>query len=98
MCVRVFVSFRFQRKHFEDLIRRMKWQAGVWVKYANWEESQKDFERARSVWERCLSVDYRNVSVWLKYAEMEMRNKFVNHARNVWDRAVQLLPRVDQLW
>lgn len=29
---------------------------------------------------------------------MEMRHKFVNHARNIWDRAIQLLPRVDQLW
>eukprot|EP00494_Astrolonche_serrata_P030615 UN30883 len=29
---------------------------------------------------------------------MEMINGFVNRARNVWNRAVQLLPRVDQLW
>jgi crooked neck len=29
---------------------------------------------------------------------MEMRNRFLNHARNVWDRAVNLLPRVNQLW
>jgi crooked neck len=66
--------------------------------YAQWEEGQKDFRRARSVWERALDNDYRNVTVWLKYAEMEMRHRFVNHARNVWDRAVTLLPRVDQLW
>lgn len=29
---------------------------------------------------------------------MEMRHRFINHARNIWDRAVQILPRVDQLW
>ncbi|KAJ4974527.1 hypothetical protein NE237_007701 [Protea cynaroides] len=87
-----------KRKEFEDLIRRVRWNIGVWIKYANWEESQKDFARARSVWERALEVDYRNHTLWLKYAEVEMKNKFINHARNVWDRAVTLLPRVDQLW
>ncbi|GLC73188.1 hypothetical protein PLESTF_001345100 [Pleodorina starrii] len=88
-----------KRKQFEDLVRRVgRFNGGVWVKYATWEEQQKDFRRARSVWERALAIEYRNVSVWLKYAEMEMRHRFVNHARNVWDRAVSLLPRVDQLW
>ncbi|XP_022737400.1 crooked neck-like protein 1 isoform X2 [Durio zibethinus] len=87
-----------KRKEFEDLIRRVRWNVSVWIKYAQWEESQKDFNRARSVWERALEVDYRNHTLWLKYAEVEMKNKFINHARNVWDRAVTLLPRVDQLW
>ncbi|KAK7366694.1 hypothetical protein VNO80_08691 [Phaseolus coccineus] len=87
-----------KRKEFEDLIRRVRWNIGVWIKYAHWEESQKDFKRARSVWERALEVDYKNHTLWLKYAEVEMKNKFINHARNVWDRAVTLLPRVDQLW
>ncbi|KAL8141607.1 hypothetical protein V2J09_014639 [Rumex salicifolius] len=87
-----------KRKEFEDLIRRVRWNVSIWVKYAQWEESQKDFNRARSVWERALEVDYRSHTLWLKYAEMEMKNKFVNHARNVWDRAVTLLPRIDQLW
>ena len=66
--------------------------------YAQWEEKQKDFRRARSVWERALDTNYNAINLWLKYAEMEMRHRFVNHARNVWDRAVTLLPRVDQLW
>jgi crooked neck len=88
-----------KRKQFEDHVRRVgRWNASSWIKYALWEEAQKDFRRARSVWERALDVDHRNVSVWLKYVEMEMRHRFVNHARNVWDRAVTLLPRVDQLW
>ncbi|KAL0008206.1 hypothetical protein SO802_009708 [Lithocarpus litseifolius] len=87
-----------KRKEFEDLVRRVRWNISVWIKYAQWEESQKDFNRARSVWERALEVDYRNHTLWLKYAEVEMKNKFINHARNVWDRAVTLLPRVDQLW
>ncbi|KAM7494323.1 hypothetical protein LguiB_028932 [Lonicera macranthoides] len=87
-----------KRKEFEDLIRRVRWNKSVWVKYAKWEESQKDFNRARSVWERALDVDYRDHTMWLKYADVEMKNKFINHARNVWDRAVTLLPRIDQLW
>ncbi|KAG6405823.1 hypothetical protein SASPL_133417 [Salvia splendens] len=73
-------------------------QESVCVKYAKWEESQKDFKRSRSVWERALKVGYRDHTLWLKYADFEMKNKFINHARNVWDRATQLLPRVDQLW
>ncbi|KAK8967523.1 hypothetical protein KSP40_PGU018903 [Platanthera guangdongensis] len=86
-----------RRKEFEDQIRRARWNTRVWVKYADW-ENQKDFARARSIWERALEVDYRERTLWLKYAEFEMKNRFVNHARNVWDRAVSLLPRVDQLW
>ncbi|KNA17989.1 hypothetical protein SOVF_074890 [Spinacia oleracea] len=87
-----------KRKEFEDLVQRVRWDVSVWVNYARWEESQKNFEHARSVWERALEVDYRNHTLWLKYANMEMKNKFINHARNVWEHAVSLLPRVDQLW
>jgi crooked neck len=87
-----------KRKEFEDVIRRVRWSVSAWVKYAKWEEQQRDFARARSVYERALDVAHRDHTLWLKYAEFEMRNWFVNHARNVWDRAVSLLPRVDQLW
>ena len=37
-----------KRKEYEDLIRRVYWNESVWVKYAKWEESQKDFARARA--------------------------------------------------
>ncbi|XP_021802335.1 crooked neck-like protein 1 [Prunus avium] len=87
-----------KRKEFEDQIRRMRGNVRDWIKYAQWEESHKDFERARSVWERALEVDHRNPTLWHNYAEAEMKNKFINHARNVWDRAITLLPRVDQIW
>ena len=52
----------------------------------------------RSVFERALDVDHRNIGLWLKYTEMEMRNKQVNHARNLWDRGVTILPRANQFW
>jgi len=87
-----------KRKGYEDSLRRNRNNIGVWLKYAEWEESQRELERARSVYERAIDVDYRNAQIWIKYAEMEMRNKNVNAARNIYDRAVTLLPRVDQFW
>lgn len=86
-----------KRNEYENQVRRGN-KNNVWVEYAKWEESQKDFERARSVWERALEADYKDHTIWLKYGDFEMRNKFLNHARNVFDRAVTLLPRVDMLW
>lgn len=87
-----------KRKDFEDQIRRQRQSIGIWCRYALWEASQLEFERARSVFERSLDVDYRNQTLWFKYAEMEMKNKFINHARNIWDRAVTFLPRIDSFW
>lgn len=60
--------------------------------------SPSDFFRARSIYERALDVDHRNITLWLKYAEMEMKSRQVNHARNIWDRAITILPRVNQFW
>ncbi|KAI4467734.1 pre-mrna splicing factor [Holotrichia oblita] len=87
-----------RRKQFEDNIRKNRTVMSNWIKYAQWEESQKEIQRARSIYERGLDVDHRNITLWLKYAEMEMRNRQVNHARNLWDRAVTILPRVNQFW
>eukprot|EP01098_Paradermamoeba_levis_P009253 TRINITY_DN3838_c0_g1_i2.p1 TRINITY_DN3838_c0_g1~~TRINITY_DN3838_c0_g1_i2.p1 ORF type:complete len:553 (+),score=91.11 TRINITY_DN3838_c0_g1_i2:138-1796(+) len=87
-----------KRKGFEDNLRRQRTNPSIYIKYAKWEESQGDLERARSIFERAIDVNYRNVTIWLNYVEMEMRWKNVNSARNIWDRAVTLLPRVDQLW
>jgi crooked neck len=87
-----------KRKEFEDQIRRQRGLITNWLKYAAWEDSQGELERARNVYERALDVDYRNVTIWLKYAEMEMKRKNVNLARNLWDRAVTVLPRVNQFW
>ncbi|KAG8182521.1 hypothetical protein JTE90_002059 [Oedothorax gibbosus] len=87
-----------KRKAFEDGIRKNRGSISNWIKYAQWEESQKEVNRARSVYERALSVDHRNVTLWLKYAEMEMKHRQVNHARNIFDRAVTILPRVNQFW
>ncbi|KAG2468092.1 CRNL1 protein, partial [Polypterus senegalus] len=87
-----------KRKGFEDNIRKNRTVISNWIKYAQWEESLKEVQRARSISERALDVDHRNVALWLKYAEMEMKNRQVNHARNIWDRAITILPRVNQFW
>ncbi|CAH1790968.1 unnamed protein product [Owenia fusiformis] len=87
-----------KRKGFEDNIRKNRSVMTNWIKYAEWENSQNEIQRARSVWERALDVDHRCITLWLKYAEMEMKNRQVNHARNIWDRAVTILPRANQFW
>eukprot|EP00386_Alphamonas_edax_P015313 GDKI01046813.1.p1 GENE.GDKI01046813.1~~GDKI01046813.1.p1 ORF type:complete len:701 (+),score=256.80 GDKI01046813.1:78-2105(+) len=87
-----------KRKEYEDYIRRQRQNIGMWIKYAMWEAEQKEFRRARSVFERALGVEYQNAALWLKYIEMETKNKFINSARNLYDRVTQLLPRVDQFW
>ncbi|CAB9511183.1 Crooked neck-like protein 1 [Seminavis robusta] len=87
-----------RRKHFEDNIRYRREHVGNWVKYARFEEDNKELERARSIFERALEVEHRSGELWLRYADFELRQEFLNHARNVLDRAVQILPRIDFLW
>lgn len=87
-----------KRADFESQINRHRERSHIWCRYALWEAELKEFDRARSIFERALQFNYKDESVWMKYGEMEMKAKFVNHARNVWDRAVTLLPRVDQFW
>nr|XP_039254762.1 LOW QUALITY PROTEIN: crooked neck-like protein 1 [Styela clava] len=87
-----------RRKAFEDNLRKNRAHISTWMKYAAFEDNMKEIQRARSVHERALDVEYRNLTLWYKYAEMEMKNKQINHARNVWDRAVTILPRANQLW
>ncbi|KAK7020492.1 Pre-mRNA splicing factor [Favolaschia claudopus] len=87
-----------KRKEFEERIRRTRGSIKEWLQYANWEASQNEFARSRSVYERALDVDPRSVQLWLSYTEMELKSRNVQHARNLFDRAVTLLPRVDQLW
>lgn len=87
-----------RRKHYEDNIRYRREHIGNWVKYARFEEDNKELERARSIFERALEVEHRSGELWLRYVEFELRNEFIAHARNVLDRGVQILPRVDFLW
>ena len=87
-----------KRKDFESQVQRHRAQMGIWSRYALWEASLKEFDRARSIFERALQFNYKDEMTWAKYGEMEMKAKFVNHARNVWDRATTLLPRIDQFW
>ena len=45
-----------KRKAFEDIIRKNRMIITNWMKYAQWEESQKEIQRARSIYERALEV------------------------------------------
>eukprot|EP01053_Blabericola_migrator_P001680 Blabericola_migrator_1__1679@NODE_1450_length_4520_cov_82_298226_g959_i0_p2_GENE_NODE_1450_length_4520_cov_82_298226_g959_i0NODE_1450_length_4520_cov_82_298226_g959_i0_p2_ORF_typecomplete_len663_score135_96Suf/PF05843_14/7_3e17Suf/PF05843_14/1_6e06Suf/PF05843_14/5_1e07Suf/PF05843_14/8_3e06Suf/PF05843_14/3_6e13Suf/PF05843_14/9_5e06Suf/PF05843_14/1_6e06TPR_15/PF13429_6/1_3e08TPR_15/PF13429_6/30TPR_15/PF13429_6/0_00052TPR_15/PF13429_6/0_014TPR_15/PF13429_6/2_5e11TPR_15/PF13429_6/41HAT/PF02184_16/8_ len=87
-----------KRKQYEDQLRRKRHAMGIWLQYAVWEAEQKDFRRARSVFERALEIDYENISLWNKYLDMETKNQFVNSARNLYDRITSLMPRVDHFW
>jgi len=87
-----------KRKEFEDYVRRNRINMNNWMRYASWELEQKEFRRARSIFERALDVDSTAVALWLRYIESEMKHRNINHARNVLDRAVTLLPRIDKLW
>ncbi|KAF5352041.1 hypothetical protein D9758_009389 [Tetrapyrgos nigripes] len=87
-----------KRVEFEERVRRTRGNIKEWLQYANWEASQNEFTRSRSVFECVLDVDSRSIQVWLNYTEMELKARNVQPARNLFDRAVALLPRVDQLW
>lgn len=41
----------------------------IWIRYPKWEENQRELDRARSIYERALDVDYKNIRLWLKYAK-----------------------------
>ncbi|MCJ1352143.1 MAG: NineTeen Complex (NTC) component [Icmadophila ericetorum] len=87
-----------KRKEFEDYVRRNRVNMNNWMRYAQWELEQKEFRRARSIFERALDVDSTSVVLWIRYIEAEMKTRNINHARNLLDRAVTILPRVDKLW
>ncbi|KAK4131942.1 TPR-like protein [Trichocladium antarcticum] len=87
-----------KRREFEDYIRRNRVRLANWFQYAQWELEQKEFARARSVFERALDVHPNNTQLWIRYVEAEIKNRNINHARNLLDRAVTRLPRVPKLW
>lgn len=87
-----------KRREYEDYVRRNRTSVNNWLRYAQWELEQKEFRRARSVFERALDVDATWVTLWIRYIEAEMKNRNINHARNLLDRAVTILPRIDKLW
>ncbi|KAF2231468.1 TPR-like protein [Viridothelium virens] len=87
-----------KRREFEDYVRRNRIRLDNWTRYAAWELEQKEFRRARSVFERALDVLPTEVTLWLRYVDSEIKNRNINHARNLLDRAVTILPRIDKLW
>ncbi|GAC93530.1 hypothetical protein PHSY_001095 [Pseudozyma hubeiensis SY62] len=87
-----------RRADFEDRLRRNLGNMSMWIKYAEWEASQGEMDRCRSVYERALDVEPHYLPLWLRYTEQELKMRNVQHARNLYDRAVSILPRIDQLW
>lgn len=52
-----------KRKEYEDVLRRARHNVGVWLKYARWEASQMEFERARYVIIICESP--RHIQIYI---------------------------------
>ena len=87
-----------KRRRFEDMVSLAPGRTTNYTRYAAWEESVGEFERARNVYERGVTANYTDDVLWFKYAELEMRAGHINSARNVLVRAVSVLPRIDKFW
>lgn len=87
-----------KRTEFESYLKRNRLDLRQWLRYARFESEQRDMQRARSIFERCLLVDINHIPTWIAYIDLELKNKYINHARNLMDRAVTTLPRADKLW
>lgn len=84
-----------KRKEFEGQINNKK----SLVKYAKWEETQKDFKRTRSIYERAIELNYRDHTIWdravtllpkvnqlwYKYIHMEEMLGNVNLCREIFE-------------
>ncbi|KAL9624837.1 MAG: hypothetical protein Q9160_000883 [Pyrenula sp. 1 TL-2023] len=84
-------------QRFADLEELHEFQGRKRKEFEDYLE-QKEFRRARSIFERALDVDSTSVTLWIRYIEAEMKSRNINHARNLLDRSVTTLPRVDKLW
>jgi crooked neck len=87
-----------KRREFEDYIRRNRIAVNNWLRYATFELENREYARARSIFERALDALPNNVGLWIRYVEAEIKSRNINHARNLLDRAVTRLPRIDKLW
>ena len=87
-----------KRREFEDYVRRNRLNMNNWFRYAQFELEQREYRRARSIFERALDVDPTDVRLWLRYIDAETRHRNIQHSRNLFDRAVKILPRADRLW
>lgn len=45
-----------KRTQFENQLRMKRHSMNIWLRYAKWEESQNEYTRARSVYERALQI------------------------------------------
>ncbi|CAI2186189.1 3390_t:CDS:10, partial [Funneliformis geosporum] len=64
---------------------------GLWVNFAKFYEQGGDVENARTIFEKAIHVDFKNVNdlaaLWCEYAEMELRFENYDKAIDVMGRA-----------
>lgn len=88
-----------KRKEFEQQLNKNRLNYRQWIRYAKWElDYNRDFRRARSIFERALTVNVEYIPFWTQYVQFELSQKNINHARNILDRGTTTLPRVPKLW
>lgn len=67
-----------KRREFEDYVRRNRVNLNNWMRYADWELEQKEFARARSIFERALDVHPNEIKLWIRYIESESMESIPN--------------------
>ncbi|KAF8196043.1 pre-mRNA-splicing factor CLF1 [Pholiota molesta] len=96
-----------KRKEFEERIRRTRGSIKEWLQYANWEASQNEFARSRSIsnlWLSYTEMELKAVTLlprvdqlWYKYVYLEELLQNVPGARQVFERWMQWEPE-DKAW
>jgi crooked neck len=87
-----------ERERFERAVSSRRTAVGKWIRYAQFEESHGNIDRAVSIHERSLEFNSREPKPWQYYAEMEQRLGNVSRARNIFARATHMLPRESSIW
>lgn len=69
----------------------------LWISYALYEEvTAKDYERARQIWNTCLShIPHQYFSfskIWIHYANFEVRRMNLDKARKIYGNAIGRAP------
>ena len=80
-----------KRREFEDYVRRNRVRLANWLQYAQWELEQKEFARARSVFERALDVHPNNTRTILSshHNEYFAENNPTDFTTELWIRYIQ---------
>ncbi|EDK98626.1 mCG119911 [Mus musculus] len=90
-----------RRKAFEENLRQKRTVISNWIKYAQWEESLKELDRARSIYERALDVDYRKCpknKLFKGYIALELQLREFDRCRKLYEKFLEFGPENCTSW